>query len=167
MDIPESLANLKSLVKLNLSSNKLQSLPPAISEMKSMFWQQVRCESCLLVTRELILLLLTLTDLRLLDCSQNQIESIPPVLAQMESLEQLYLRHNKLRYLPELPCCKTLKVNQNHWCGRISYDCLKRERLTQGCFMFKGPLLWEQPDWGVGGRPFEALELFEFLGAQR
>lgn len=33
--------------------------------------------------------------------------------------------------------------------------------------MFKGPFLWEQPDRGVGGRPFEALECSEFLRAQR
>lgn len=49
-------------------------------------------------------------DLRMLDCTQNQLEMIPPVLAQMDSLEQLYLRHNKLRFLPELPQCKNLKV---------------------------------------------------------
>lgn len=66
------------------------------------------------LTCELIHLLLTLTDLRMLDCSRNQLESIPPVLAQMESLEQLYLRHNKLHFLPKLPCCKTLKVNWYH-----------------------------------------------------
>lgn len=49
------------------------------------------------------------TDLRLLDCTHNQLESIPPVLSQMASLEQLYLRHNKLRFLPELPSSR-LKV---------------------------------------------------------
>ncbi|XP_036426167.1 leucine-rich repeat-containing protein 40 isoform X2 [Colossoma macropomum] len=79
--IPDSLANLNNLTKLNLSFNSLKSLPPAISEMK---------------------------NLRLLDCSRNHLESVPPVLAQM-ALEQLYLRHNKLRFLPELPSCKTLK----------------------------------------------------------
>ncbi len=77
------------------------------------------------LTCELIHFLLTLTDLRMLDCSRNQLEGIPPVLAQMESLEQLYLKHNKLRFLPQLPCCKTLKVNHSHWCSRISYDYLK------------------------------------------
>lgn len=111
MDVPESLANLKNLVKLNLSCNKLKSLPPAISEMKSMFdSSKFVYESCLSIN----LLLSTLTDLRMLDCSRNQLESIPPVLAQMESLEQLYLRHNKLKFLPKLPSCKTLKVNHDH-----------------------------------------------------
>uniref|UniRef100_A0A9R1SN66 Leucine rich repeat containing 40 n=2 Tax=Cyprinus carpio TaxID=7962 RepID=A0A9R1SN66_CYPCA len=99
MDIPESLANLKNLVKLNLFCNKLKSLPPAISEMK---------------------------NLRMLDCSRNQLESIPPVLAQMESLEQLYLRHNKLHFLPKLPCCKTLK--ELH-CGNNQIEILEADHL--------------------------------------
>lgn len=99
IEIPESLANLQNLVKLDLSCNKLKSLPPAISQMK---------------------------NLRMLDCTRNQMESIPPVLAQMESLEQLYLRHNKLRYLPELPCCKTLK--ELH-CGNNQIEVLEAEHL--------------------------------------
>ncbi|KAI2663576.1 Leucine-rich repeat-containing protein 40 [Labeo rohita] len=99
MDIPESLSNLQNLVKLNLSCNKLKSLPPAISVMK---------------------------NLRMLDCSRNQMESIPPVLAQMESLEQLYLRHNKLRFVPELPCCKTLK--ELH-CGNNQIEILEADHL--------------------------------------
>uniref|UniRef100_A0A9J7WZP9 Leucine rich repeat containing 40 n=1 Tax=Cyprinus carpio carpio TaxID=630221 RepID=A0A9J7WZP9_CYPCA len=69
------------LLKAARKSGKLNlsSLSPAISEMKNS---------------------------RMLDCSRNQTESIPPVLTQMESLEQLYLRHNKLRFLSrtELHC---------------------------------------------------------------
>uniref|UniRef100_A0A8C1WAM7 Uncharacterized protein n=1 Tax=Cyprinus carpio TaxID=7962 RepID=A0A8C1WAM7_CYPCA len=87
--------------KLNLSShNKLTELPSDLWRLINLsrfdeshvYW----------LTRELIFLLLTLTDSRMLDCSRNQTESIPPVLTQMESLEQLYIRHNKLRFLPEL-----------------------------------------------------------------
>lgn len=36
---------------------------------------------------------------------------MPPKLATMASLEQLYLRKNKLRSLPEFPSCKLLKVS--------------------------------------------------------
>uniref|UniRef100_A0A8C2L158 Leucine rich repeat containing 40 n=1 Tax=Cyprinus carpio TaxID=7962 RepID=A0A8C2L158_CYPCA len=64
--------------------------------------------------------------LRMLDCSRNQLESIPPVLAQMESLEQLYLRHNKLHFLPKLPCCKTLK--ELH-CGNNQIEILEADHL--------------------------------------
>lgn len=35
MTVPDSLADLSNLVKLNLSFNNLKSLPPAISGMKS------------------------------------------------------------------------------------------------------------------------------------
>lgn len=51
-----------------------------------------------------------ITELKLLDCNSNLLESIPPELAGMESLELLYLRRNKLRFLPEFPSCKLLKV---------------------------------------------------------
>ena len=45
-----------------------------------------------------------------MDCNSNLLETIPPELASMESLELLYLRRNKLRFLPEFPSCKLLKV---------------------------------------------------------
>uniref|UniRef100_A0A8D2D6V4 Leucine-rich repeat protein SHOC-2 n=1 Tax=Sciurus vulgaris TaxID=55149 RepID=A0A8D2D6V4_SCIVU len=44
-----------------------------------------------------------------LDCNSNLLETIPPELAGMESLELLYLRRNKLRFLPEFPSCRLLK----------------------------------------------------------
>uniref|UniRef100_A0AC11BJS0 Leucine rich repeat containing 40 n=1 Tax=Ovis aries TaxID=9940 RepID=A0AC11BJS0_SHEEP len=73
---------LSSLVRLNLSSNQLKSLPAELSGMKR---------------------------LKHLDCNSNLLETIPPELASMESLELLYLRRNKLRFLPEFPSCKLLK----------------------------------------------------------
>ncbi|XP_023389666.1 leucine-rich repeat-containing protein 40 isoform X1 [Pteropus vampyrus] len=82
--IPASFS-LSSLVRLNLSSNQLKSLPAEISGMKNV------------------------TGLKHLDCNSNLLETIPPELAGMESLELLYLRRNKLRFLPEFPSCKLLK----------------------------------------------------------
>lgn len=38
----------------------------------------------------------------MLDCSSNQLTDVPASLSQMSALEQLYLRHNKLRLLPRL-----------------------------------------------------------------
>lgn len=45
---------------------------------------------------------LALTDVKLLDCSNNQLTDIPASLSEMLALEQLYLRHNKLRLFPKL-----------------------------------------------------------------
>nr|XP_045378829.1 leucine-rich repeat-containing protein 40 isoform X2 [Camelus bactrianus] len=80
--LPTSFSSLFSLVRLNLSSNQLKSLPAEISGMKR---------------------------LKHLDCNSNLLETISPELASMESLELLYLRRNKLRFLPEFPSCKLLK----------------------------------------------------------
>lgn len=52
----------------------------------------------------------TSSGLRQLDCSKNYLETIPSKIATMASLEQLYLRKNKLRSLPEFSSCKLLKV---------------------------------------------------------
>lgn len=46
---------------------------------------------------------LILTDVKLLDCSNNHLTDIPASLSEMRAMEQLYLRHNKLRLLPKLP----------------------------------------------------------------
>lgn len=50
-----------------------------------------------------------LADVKLLDCSDNQLTEIPESLSEMLALEQLYLRHNKLCFLPKLPA-PALKV---------------------------------------------------------
>lgn len=49
------------------------------------------------------------TEVKLLDCSNNQLTHVPASLSEMLALEQLYLRHNKLRLLPQLPA-PALKV---------------------------------------------------------
>lgn len=43
-----------------------------------------------------------LTEVKMLDCSNNQLSEVPASLSNMAALEQLYLRHNKLRHLPHL-----------------------------------------------------------------
>lgn len=58
-----------------------------------------------------------LADVKLLDCSDNQLTEIPESLSEMLALEQLYLRHNKLRFLPKLPA-PALKVLTAKWCSR-------------------------------------------------
>ncbi|KAM8998743.1 leucine-rich repeat-containing protein 40 isoform 2-T2 [Sarcophilus harrisii] len=47
--------------------------------------------------------------LKHLDCTSNYLQTVPSELASMESLELLYLRRNKLRFLPEFPSCLLLK----------------------------------------------------------
>lgn len=49
-------------------------------------------------------------DLKTLDLTHNQISELPTELGYMRSLEQLYIRHNKLRELPLLEHCGSLKV---------------------------------------------------------
>jgi len=49
--------------------------------------------------------------IRTLDLTHNQLTSLPKELGYMRSLEQLYVRHNKLKELPLLEHCSNLKVS--------------------------------------------------------
>ncbi|KAF2974918.1 hypothetical protein EK904_014919, partial [Melospiza melodia maxima] len=96
------------LTKLILASNKLQSLSEDVQLLPALTMLDV--------------------SLRQLDCTKNYLETVPPKLASMASLEQLYLRKNKLRSLPELPSCKLLK--ELH-AGENQIEILNAENLKQ------------------------------------
>uniref|UniRef100_A0A287BLS4 Leucine-rich repeat protein SHOC-2 n=1 Tax=Sus scrofa TaxID=9823 RepID=A0A287BLS4_PIG len=87
--IPEGFEQLFNLEDLDLSNNRLSSIPASFSSLSTEISGMKR--------------------LKHLDCNSNLLETIPPELASMESLELLYLRRNKLRFLPEFPSCKLLK----------------------------------------------------------
>jgi hypothetical protein len=46
----------------------------------------------------------------MLDISENQIERVPIQISNMTNIEQLYMRHNKIKKLPMLEKCHKLKV---------------------------------------------------------
>ena len=54
--------------------------------------------------------MLKFIDMKVLDLTHNQIAQLPKELGFMRSLEQLYIRHNKLKELPLLENCANLKV---------------------------------------------------------
>ena len=56
------------------------------------------------------LCVLKFIDMKVLDLTHNQIAQLPKELGFMRSLEQLYIRHNKLKELPLLENCANLKV---------------------------------------------------------
>ena len=53
---------------------------------------------------------LLIAGLRYFDATHNQITVLPSDFGNLKHLEQLYLRHNKLQYLPLLSKCHNLKV---------------------------------------------------------
>uniref|UniRef100_A0A3Q4M672 Leucine rich repeat containing 40 n=1 Tax=Neolamprologus brichardi TaxID=32507 RepID=A0A3Q4M672_NEOBR len=109
--LPSSFGCLVSLQKVNLCHNQLSGLPDSLARLTS--------KSCrsgqvgVLEPTPAVLgcvtfsgffeLWFNLADVKLLDCSDNQLTEIPESLSEMLALEQLYLRHNKLRFLPKLP----------------------------------------------------------------
>uniref|UniRef100_A0A8C3TMT2 Leucine rich repeat containing 40 n=1 Tax=Catharus ustulatus TaxID=91951 RepID=A0A8C3TMT2_CATUS len=119
--IPSSFALLVNVVRLSLAGNQLRELP---ADLNSHCWADEFLSSPLSVYHWTLIS----TGLRQLDCTKNYLETVPPKLASMASLEQLYLRKNKLRSLPEFPSCKLLK--ELH-AGENQIEMLNAENLKQ------------------------------------
>lgn len=73
-DLPESIGNLSSLKKLDLSNNKLTILPESIGQLSS---------------------------LQTLSLNRNKLSTLPKSIGKLSSLKELYLSYNKLSTLPE------------------------------------------------------------------
>lgn len=87
--VPEGLDRAKSLLVLNLSHNKIESIPPS--------------------------LFIQLTDLLFLDLSHNELETLPPQTRRLANLQTLILNDNplglfQLRQLPSLQNLETLHM---------------------------------------------------------
>uniref|UniRef100_A0A669DBJ7 Leucine-rich repeat-containing protein 40 n=1 Tax=Oreochromis niloticus TaxID=8128 RepID=A0A669DBJ7_ORENI len=140
--LPSALGELQNLQQLRLSHNQLHSLPVemcTLENLRSLTLQQNLLENlpedlgqlvnltdvsyslccignlCYFFWLFFFELWFDLADVKLLDCSDNQLTEIPASLSEMLALEQLYLRHNKLRLLPKLPApaLKELYVGNN------------------------------------------------------
>lgn len=72
-DLPESIANLQLLEKLDISKCKLTKFPIGIFELK---------------------------NLRFLAASHNQITEIPEEIGQLKKLERLHVHYNQLKEVP-------------------------------------------------------------------
>ena len=89
-NFPGQILKFKSIQKLNLADNKLETIPESISELR---------------------------NLRKLDLSINKLNSIPESIGKLEFLKKLGLEHNQLESLPEsignLKNLKNLNLKEN------------------------------------------------------
>ncbi len=97
--LPDSIADLTRLRRLNLANNRLSALPEGIAALTNL-------ESLLLFNNQLRTLpdwIANLTQLQWLDLASNQLAALPEALAGIGSLNQLYLQgNNSLGIPPEI-----------------------------------------------------------------
>ncbi|MEG4233845.1 COR domain-containing protein [Microcoleus sp. Pol11C3] len=96
-ELPDTIASLTELQKLNLGSNQLRELPEAIASLTQL--QVLYLYNNKL--RELPKEIPSLTQLQVLDLSYNQLTERPEAIASLTQLQRLYLDNNQLRELPK------------------------------------------------------------------
>lgn len=120
-NVPDSIGYMRSLVVLNLSGNRLRTLPRSISSKTKI--KRVNEKKTI---HDLIFHSIDLTRLRSLSLHNNQFSALPPDIIRLD-LQELSLRNNPLvvRFVRDLtydvPTLKEL-VSRTIKLHRISYD---------------------------------------------
>ncbi|MFW9946307.1 MAG: hypothetical protein ACFFDX_05705 [Candidatus Odinarchaeota archaeon] len=95
-NFPEQILKFKSLEKLNLADNKLETLPEAISELRNLKKLDLSINKLNSIPESIGKLEL----LKSLVLEQNQLESLPKSIGNLKNLKILNLSENKLKNLP-------------------------------------------------------------------
>ncbi len=95
--IPASISELRNLTKLDLSLNKLNSIPESIGKLeflKNLALEQNQLES-------LPASIGNLKNLKIFNLSENKIKNLPNDIGNLVSLKKLNLKANQLNRIPE------------------------------------------------------------------
>jgi len=95
-NFPEQILKFKSLEKLNLADNKLETLPESISELRNLKKLDLSINKLNSIPESIG----KLEFLKSLVLEQNQLESLPESIGNLKNLKVLNLRENKLKNLP-------------------------------------------------------------------
>ena len=106
---PTALCNLMGLQVLNLSQNKISSLPSASSHLKNMIsLKELYMNNCDLRGWSQLYLQI---KMQILHLNNNQIHGIPPEVSNLMFLEELRLHKNSISHVPDyISNFKLLKV---------------------------------------------------------
>eukprot|EP01105_Mastigella_eilhardi_P007644 TRINITY_DN1916_c0_g1_i1.p1 TRINITY_DN1916_c0_g1~~TRINITY_DN1916_c0_g1_i1.p1 ORF type:complete len:1004 (+),score=298.73 TRINITY_DN1916_c0_g1_i1:31-3012(+) len=114
-NLTEAIGDLTSLTSLNLSFNKITSLPENISRLRDLKELNV-------ANNTLITLPHSLTDMKSLtvfNVSSNTLRELPHNIGELQSLTKLDISHNQLTHLPtgvaSLPQLSALEMRDNPW----------------------------------------------------
>ncbi len=94
--LPDGLSELSSLRRLYLSDNGLKTLPPAVCKVKSLDYLNLDRNALAALPEEIG----ELSSLKWVRLNGNRLDDLPASCADWKNVRRLYLRGNKLRRLP-------------------------------------------------------------------
>ncbi|MFX0025346.1 MAG: leucine-rich repeat domain-containing protein [Candidatus Hermodarchaeota archaeon] len=94
---PEQILKFKSLQKLNIADNKLETIPESISELSNLKKLDLSINKLSSIPESIE----KLTFLKNVALEQNQLESIPESIGNLKNLKTLNLSENNLINLPD------------------------------------------------------------------
>ncbi|ORX88228.1 L domain-like protein [Anaeromyces robustus] len=94
----ESLSNLKNIENLDISLNKLNTIPESVKDLKKLKYLNI---SFLFGIKTLPNFICDFEKLERLDAEYGNIESLPKCIGNLKNLKHLQLKENQLKTLPE------------------------------------------------------------------
>lgn len=95
-EIPQEIFQLKNLVYLDVSKNKITRVPSGIGNFQNLKYLDLSKNDIEYVSPDIG----KLRNLRYLDFSENRLTSLPPNIGEMENLRKLSLNENRLDSIP-------------------------------------------------------------------
>jgi Leucine-rich repeat (LRR) protein len=124
-EIGREISGLKNLEHLNLTSNKLLN-PADLKTLQKLTWLSV--EGCQIKDWEFVR---HLPNLKYLNVGRNKLQEIPEAILKQDSIEELILKQNKIKTIPErLVCCSFTSIDlSNNLIEEINYNIFKVQGL--------------------------------------
>jgi internalin A len=95
--VPESIAQLSELRKLNLTHNEITFIPDSVAQLSKLRTLDLRSNQVTDIPESIT----RLNDLRELDIARNQIHCVPEFIGEFSQLEKLNLYDNHLAVIPD------------------------------------------------------------------
>jgi|GEM_PF-2427478 len=126
-EIPDGIAELEMLTRLELQNNQIVIIPDFIGSLLNLNYFTIYDNNISVIPASIG----DLTNLEVFKISENSLDSIPPMIRNLKNLQKLWLNDNQLSTLPDSMCTilenpnLEIYIQNNLLCADSSNVCFK------------------------------------------